>query len=128
MSKPEPAEDFTIAQQHAPNTRGGLRSAGWIALIVLVGGLSFGAGHHISTDSIAEAATDFTALDGSERANGDGASIEGRHRARFAGQHRIFRDVDNSRARLGLHFATFRRHRDAGEKGRCAGDHPFARA
>jgi RND family efflux transporter MFP subunit len=58
MSKPEPAEDFAIAQQHAPNTRGGLRSAGWIALIVLVGGLSYGVGHHISTDSIAEAATD----------------------------------------------------------------------
>ena len=57
MSKPEPAEDFTIAQQHAPNTRTGMRSAGWIALIILVGGLSYGAGHHISTDSIAEAAT-----------------------------------------------------------------------
>jgi membrane fusion protein, multidrug efflux system len=58
MSKPEPAEDFTIAQQHAPKTRTGMRSAGWIALVILVGGLSYGAGHHISTESIAEAATD----------------------------------------------------------------------
>jgi len=56
MSKPQPAEDFEIASQ--PAARAGLRSLGWIALIVLVGGLSYGAGRHISTEAIAEAATD----------------------------------------------------------------------
>ncbi|WP_297294973.1 efflux RND transporter periplasmic adaptor subunit [uncultured Methylovirgula sp.] len=57
MSKPQPAEDFEIASQPAP-TRAGTRSLGWIALIVLTAGLSYGAGRRISTDSIAEAATD----------------------------------------------------------------------
>jgi membrane fusion protein (multidrug efflux system) len=59
MSKPEPAEEFAITPQTAPSPgRPSARSLGWIALIVLVGGLSYGAGHHISTESIAEAATD----------------------------------------------------------------------
>ena len=57
MSKPQPAEDFEIASQPAP-TRAGTRSLGWIALIVLTAGLSYGAGRRISTESIAEAATD----------------------------------------------------------------------
>ena len=57
MSKPQPAEDLEIASQPAP-TRAGTRSLGWIALIVLTAGLSYGAGRRISTDSIAEAATD----------------------------------------------------------------------
>ena len=58
MSKPEPAEEFEISAQPASTARSGTGSLGWIALVFLVGGLSYGAGRHISTESIAEAATD----------------------------------------------------------------------
>ena len=127
MSKPEPAEDFTIAQQHAPNTRTGMRSAGWIALIILVGGLSYGAGHHISTDSIAEAATDSRLSMIPSVRTVTAHQLKGGVALDLPGSIEFVRDIGNSGARVGLYFTTFRRHRDAGEKGRCACDHPLPR-
>ncbi|HLH12362.1 MAG TPA: efflux RND transporter periplasmic adaptor subunit [Methylovirgula sp.] len=54
MSKPLPAEEFEIAPRPSAVRFGTL---GWLALLVLVGGLSYGAGRHISTEGVAEAAT-----------------------------------------------------------------------
>ena len=58
MSKPEPAADFEIAKTASAAGRSWTRSLGWIALVVVVGGLGYGAGRHISTESIAAAATE----------------------------------------------------------------------
>jgi membrane fusion protein (multidrug efflux system) len=58
MSKPHTTHDFAIMPQKAGNAgRSRARPLGWVALIILVGGLSYGAGHQISTESIAKAAT-----------------------------------------------------------------------
>jgi RND family efflux transporter MFP subunit len=58
MSKPHTTDDFEIMPLKAKK---GVQSRtpplGWIAMIILVGGLSYGAGHQISTESIAEATT-----------------------------------------------------------------------
>jgi membrane fusion protein, multidrug efflux system len=58
MSKPHTTEDFEITpEQLAMASRPGKHPLGWIALIILVGGLSYGAGQYRSTESAAEAAT-----------------------------------------------------------------------
>lgn len=59
MSKPHTTDDFEITLPTAGKPgQSRTRSLGWIALIILASGLSYGVGHQISTESIAEAATD----------------------------------------------------------------------
>jgi RND family efflux transporter MFP subunit len=58
MSKPHTTDDFEIMPLKAKKAaQSRTPPLGWIALIIVVGALSYGAGHQISNQSIAEAAT-----------------------------------------------------------------------
>ncbi len=58
MSRPIPAEAFRTDPHDAPTpVRSRTGSIGWFALLILVGGLSYGAGRSVTAESVAEATT-----------------------------------------------------------------------
>ncbi|MBS0251279.1 MAG: efflux RND transporter periplasmic adaptor subunit, partial [Proteobacteria bacterium] len=58
MSKIEFRDDLEFERAQPCPARSWTHSLGWIGIVVLVGGLSYGSGRHISMESIAQAASD----------------------------------------------------------------------